>query len=514
MSKAMTIDKTSGPLQGSALIISALLLAVSNFIVVLDMTIANVSISHIAGGLAISLNEGTYVITSYAVAEAVVVPLTGWLAIRFGTLRVFTSCIMLFGLCSLLCGLAQNIEMLVAGRILQGLAGGPLMPLSQTLLMKVFPKDKQGTALGLWGMTTLVAPILGPIAGGYICDNWGWEFIFFINIPIALVCSVVVHRLLSHFETPTLKEKVDYVGLGLLVMWVSALQFMLDEGKNYDWFESPFICFLLIFSLISFACFMIWELTQEKPIVNIRIFRHRGYTASVFAISLAFAAFFGSVVLTPLWLQGYMGYTATSSGFTTAAMGIFAVFAAPFAGKFSEKFDPRYLAFMGITWLGFMTFVRSFNSTDMNQFQIFFPLLIQGIAIPFFFIPLTSLALANVDPDEIASAAGLMNFLRTLSGAISTSIVITAWENQTTSFRTDLTSHIASPSQVAVMLGQVSQEGQTMALYILDNILQSQALMLATNHIFLISSCAFILAAFTVWIAHKPTHKADTSLAH
>ncbi|MGL4825309.1 MAG: MFS transporter, partial [Alphaproteobacteria bacterium] len=179
--------KNSEPpaLQGRQLVVSALLLALANFIVVLDMTIANVSIPHIAGGLAISFNEGTYVISSYAVAEALTVPLTGWLANRFGMLRVFTVCMLLFGVCSFLCGLSQNLGMLLTGRIFQGLAGGPLMPLSQTLLMRIFPKEKQGAALGLWGMTTLVAPILGPIAGGYICDNWGWVFIFFINIPIA-----------------------------------------------------------------------------------------------------------------------------------------------------------------------------------------------------------------------------------------------------------------------------------------------------------------------------------------
>ncbi|MGL5719641.1 MAG: DHA2 family efflux MFS transporter permease subunit [Alphaproteobacteria bacterium] len=492
-------------LQGRQLIVSALLLALANFIVVLDMTIANVSIPHIAGGLAISFNEGTYVISSYAVAEALTVPLTGWLANRFGMLRVFTVCMLLFGVCSFLCGLSQNLGMLLTGRVLQGLVGGPLMPLSQTLLMRIFPKEKQGAALGLWGMTTLVAPILGPIAGGYICDNWGWTFIFFINIPIALVCSLTILRLMRQFETPTSADKIDYVGLGLMVVCVTCIQLMLDEGKRYDWFESIEVWTLLILGLISFACFMIWELTQEHPIIDLRIFRHRGYAASVFAISLAFAAFFGSVVLTPLWLQGTMGYTATASGITVAAMGILAVFAAPFAGQFSQTYDPRMLAFLGVAWLGAITFLRSFSSTEMSQFQIMLPLLAQGVGIPFFFIPLTSLALASVEPREMASAAGLMNFVRTLSGAAATSVVVTVWENQTTAYRTDLVGQMASPFQLASIFGDVSEAGQTAATHVLDALLQSQAVMLAMNHIFLVSSGAFMLAAACIWIAAKPT---------
>lgn len=502
------------PLQGSALFISALLLAVANFLVVLDMTIANVSVPHIAGGLAVSLNEGTYVITSYAVAEAITVPLTGWLASRFGTLRVFVICMVMFGVFSFLCGIAQNIEMLIAGRVLQGFVGGPLMPLSQTLLMKIFPKDKQGTALGLWGMTTLVAPILGPIAGGYICDNWGWSFIFYINIPIAIVCSITILKYLRQYETAILLQKIDYVGLILLVIWVAALQIMFDEGKNYDWFESTEICLLLIVSLISFACFVIWELTHAQPIVDIRIFRHRGYTMSVFAISLAFAAFFGSVVLTPLWLQGFMGYTATASGYTTAAMGVFAVFMAPLAGMLSEKKDPRLLAFLGITWLGIVTLYRSYNVTDMTQEQIAIPLLIQGLGVPFFFIPLTSLALANVDPEEIASAAGVMNFLRTLAGAFATSIVMTTWENKSTAFRADLVDKVATSPDVSAIVEGASNGAENQALYIFDYLLQSQAVMLATNHIFFISGVALVIAACTVWFAKRPTHSVDISQAH
>lgn len=502
------------PLTGASLIFAALLLSLANFVVVLDMTIANVSVSHIAGGLAISVTEGTYVITSYAVAEAICVPLTGWLASRFGILRVFTTCIMMFGLFSALCGFADSLGMLVVGRILQGLMGGPLMPLSQTLLMQIFPKEKRSTALALWAMTTLIAPVMGPVVGGYICDNWGWGYIFFINIPLAIVCGVVLLKLLSRFETAIIRNKVDFIGLALLIVWVSALQIMLDEGKNYDWFESTTIWVLLITAVIGFVCFMIWELTHVNPIVDIRVFRHRGYAASVLTISLAFAAFNCSIVLTPLWLQNYMEYTATWSGFATAALGIFAVCAAPIAAKFSTKYDQRLLVFCGVGWLGLVTFYRSFGSTDMTQLQIAIPLLFQGLGVPFFFVPLTALALASVNLEETASAAGLLSFLRTLAGAIATSVVTTAWEDKTNILRNDLVDKIAFPEKVALMLGDISQAGQETALYLLNQMLQSQAVMLATNHIFMVTSYTFAFAAIAIWLAPKPKRAADTSAVH
>lgn len=506
-----TESLTPKPLEGPLLIISALLLAFANFIVVLDMTVANVSVSDIAGGLAVSLSEGTYVITSYAVAEAISVPLTGWLAMRFGTVRVFTLCMLLFGIFSFVCGVSDSLSMLVSGRVLQGLAGGPLMPLSQTLLMQIFPSDKKSTALGLWAMTTLVAPILGPVVGGYICDNWGWGFIFFINIPLATFCSFVLMNVLRPFETKIFKYKVDFIGLGMLITWVAALQIMLDEGKNYDWFSSNFIWALLIVFIIGFACFLIWELTHSHPIVTLRVFRHRGYAISLLTLCLAFAAFNCSIVLTPLWLQNFMGYTAGWSGFTTAALGVLAVCAAPIAAKCSTKYDNRILVFCGVGWLGLITLYRSFGTTDMTQLQITLPMLFQGVGMPFFFVPLTALALASVDADEIASAAGLMSFVRTLAGALATSVITTAWEDRTNIIRHDFVDKISILDMASFHLPALDQVAP---LHMLDQILQNQAVMLATNHLFLVVSITFIFAATVIWLAPKATKKVDTLSAH
>ncbi|MDE1152405.1 MAG: DHA2 family efflux MFS transporter permease subunit [Micavibrio sp.] len=500
-------------LQGGGLVAAGLLLAVANFIVVLDTTIANVSVPHIAGGLAVSSNEGTYVITSYAVAEAITVPLTGWLANRFGTVRVFTTSMLLFGIFSLLCGMAGSLGFLVMARVFQGLSGGPLIPLSQTLLMRVFPKDKQTAALGLWSMTTLIAPILGPIVGGYICDNWSWPVIFYINLPIAALCSFLAYNMLVPFETRKRSVPIDFVGLTLLIVWVSAMQIMLDEGKNYDWFSSSFIITLAIVAVVGFISFVIWELTDKQPVVDLRVFRHRGYTASVITISLAFGAFFSSVVLMPLWLQGYMGYTATWSGYVSAATGVLAVIIAPFAAKLSAKVDARILVFFGVMWMGFWTMERAFNTTDMSYAQIAFPLLMQGIGLPFFFIPLTGLSLSSVNPEETAGAAGLMSFLRTVSGAFATSIVTTSWDNEASHFKNDLVGIIASPQQLASTLSAGGGDPQK-ALGLMDQLVQNQSIMLSTNAIFFTASLAFSLAACAIWLAPKPTRKADTSAAH
>jgi DHA2 family multidrug resistance protein len=492
--------KTIPTLVGSKLALAGILLAASNFIVVLDMTIANVSVPNIAGGLAVSSNEGTYVITSYAVAEAITVPLTGWLAARFGTVRVFALGILLFGLCSFLCGIANSLGFLVTGRILQGLSGGPLMPLSQTLLMVIFPKEKRMTAMAIWGMTTLIAPILGPIVGGYICDNWGWSWIFFINIPLAVGCSAAVWMLLKPFETETIKAKIDVVGLLLLVVFVASLQLMLDEGQKLDWFSSTEMIVLLLTFIVGFIAFIIWEMTEANPIVDLQVFKYRGYTVSVITASLTFGAFFGSIVLTPLWLQTNMGYTATWSGLTMAANGIFAIIAAPFAAKLAVKVDQRKLISMGVLWLGFITFLRSFGNSDMTYAQIAVPLLFQGMAMPFFFIPINGLALSSVEPRQIASAAGLMNFVRTLSGAFAAAVVTSTWSNQATINRTEIVSAMQASPGVPVSA--------------LNQLVESQSVMLATNHMFLTVSVIFVFTSMVVWLVPKPDNTAAVPDAH
>jgi MFS transporter, DHA2 family, multidrug resistance protein len=497
------------PLQGAALWLTAIMLAIANFIAVLDMTIANVSMATIAGSLGISSSQGTWVITSYAVAEAIIVPLTGWLAARFGAVRVFTTAMMMFGVFSALCGVAHSLEMLVFGRIMQGLAGGCLMPLSQTLLMRIFPKERAPAAMALWAMTTLVAPVLGPILGGWICDNLSWPFIFFINVPIALGCAPLIARTLARYESIRIKAPIDVVGLVLLVIFVGALQLMLDLGKEHDWFASVEIRALAAIAIIGFLAFLAWELTDSNPIVDLKVFRHRGFTAAVFTLSLGYGSMFGANVLTPLWLQSYMGYTSTWAGMTTAWSGTTAVLMAPIAGMLmAKKLDPRRMVFIGLMWIAAVMLLRTYVTTDVTYWQIAIPLILMGFGLPFFFVPLTALSLGAVEEHETASAAGLQNFLRTMSGAVTTSLVTTAWDDKTVVAHAELAG-LADKSGDALRTLTASGMSQDAAVSQLNNLVQSQSVMIATNQLMFVVAVAFAIAAFAIWLAPRPSRAVD-----
>lgn len=509
----MSVDKALQPLTGWQLWAAAMFLSMANLIAILDMTIANVSVLTIAGGLAVTPTQGTWVITSYAVAEAITVPLTGWFTQRYGSVKVFVVAMAAFGLCSALAGLSTSLGFLIFARVLQGMAGGPLMPLSQTLMLRIFPKEKAGAATGIWAMTTLVGPVLGPILGGWICDNYSWPWIFLINLPIAGACAYICWKILRRYETKIVRNPIDVVGFVLLLVWVGALQIMLDEGKHLDWFSSITIIGLAIVAVVGFIAFLIWEFTAEHPIVDLRVFRHRGFTAAVLTISLTFAGFFAANVLTPLWLQSFMAYTATGARMTTAWIGITAFFTAPFVAAMSMKMDPRKLVFVGVIWIALMTLYRTVASTDMGYWDVAFPLMLLGLGMPFFFIPSTAAALASVDEAETNSAAGLMNFMRTLAGAIATSIVTSYWEDEITRNRAELVG-VIDPGQITY--NQLIDQGmpEPQALLVLERMVTEQSVMLATNELMLVVALMLIFSAFLIWLVPKPTRTIDASASH
>lgn len=500
-------------MSGSALWSAAILLAVANFLAVLDMTIINVSVPNIAGGLAVPPNEGTWVITSYSVAEAIVVPLTGWLVGRFGTVRVFAASILGFGMFSALCGLAPTLELLVIFRVMQGIAGGSLMPVSQTLLMQIFPKRLQPVAMTIWSMTTLIAPVLGPVLGGVLCDNFNWPAIFWVNVPIALICGPIVWQMLKSRETPARKQRVDGVGLGLLVVWVGALQIVLDTGKDHDWFASGWIAMLALIAAVGFVAFLIWELTDREPIVSLRVFRHRGFSASMVNLALAMGAFFAINVLTPLWLQDQMGYTATLAGYASAGFGISAMLAAPLVAQLSARVDPRKLIFAGVLWLAAVTLLRSTGTAQITFWQVSWQLLLTGFGLPLFFVPLMTSSLGSVDAGEVAAAAGLLNFIRSISGAIATSIVTTVWENDTTRAHASL---VGVMNDVSGTVSALTHHGYSMrqAASLIDQTLGEQAMMIATNRVFFFCAVTLAAAAFAIWLSPKPKQVADLTSVH
>lgn len=500
--RSIPVALTDAPLQGSALVLGGALLALANFMVVLDTTIANVSVPNIAGALAVSPTQGTWVITSYSVAEAITVPLTGWLATRFGTVRVFVIAMAGFALFSALCGVAQSLGMLVAFRVGQGLCGGPMIPLSQALLLRVFPPEKAGMAIGLWAMTTVVAPVAGPILGGVISDNFHWSWIFFINVPFAATVAFFSWKTFRSHETQTVRRPVDFVGLGLLILWVGSMQIMLDKGKELDWFGSPVIVGLGLTALVGFAAFLIWELTAKDPIVDLRIFRHRGFTVGAVTLSLAFGAYFATIILIPLWLQTSMGYTATWAGYATAG-GFLAIIFSPIAAQLVSKVDPRLLTSGGILWFAGVTFWRSGFTTQVDFLHIFLPAVVLGIGVPFFFVPTTRIALGAVEPRETAAAAGLSNFMRTTAAAFAASITTTAWENASISAHDNLAgmlNGVQAQIDALVAVGLSAEQ----ALRQIEGMVQMQAVMLATDHIFLITGFMFLAASAFIWLAPRP----------
>ena len=500
-------------LSGSRMWIAGAVLALSNFMVVLDTSIANVSVPHIAGSLAISPDQGTWVITSYSVAEAICVPLTGWLAARFGTVRTYLVAMTGFCLFSILCGSSPTLGALVAARVGQGICGGPIMPLTQTLLLRVFPSSKRGPAMGLWAMTTVVAPIAGPVLGGTISDNWSWHWIFFINIPIAIVCVVGSYLMVSRCETEKVKARIDRWGMALLVLWVGALQIMLDLGRDRDWFHSTFIVSLAAIAFVGFIAFVIWELTEEQPAVDLRVFRHRGFSASVIALALTYGTFFAAVVVTPQWLQGAMGYTAQWSGYVTAWQGLLAVVFSVIVGKLTGKLDPRALVSFGMTWMAASIFVRSNWTSGTDYWSLALPHLATGLGMPFFFVPLTILSLGSVLPKETASAAGLSSFMRTLSGAVGTSIATTLWANGAIRVHAEVVGSVNQPPGLVQSL-EGSGFSAAQVRQLTENLLTQESLIVSLDHMFEIATALMLLSAVLIWAVPKPRKAVDTSQAH
>ena len=488
------------PLTGSKLIMAAAALSFGNFVVVLDTTIANVAMPTISGDLGVSTTEGTWIITAYAVAEAITVPLTGWLSRRFGEVRLFTACVVAFVICSILCGLSGSLGFLVLFRILQGFAGGPIIPLSATLLISVFPKDKGNIALAIWGMTTVVAPIFGPILGGYISDNYHWGWIFYINIFFGIAVASVAWWLLHNRETPISRSRIDIVGLLLLVVFVSAFQTMIDKGRELDWFSSSFIVWMAIVAAIALGALILWELTDDDPVIDLSVFRNRTWLVSTMSLGLMFGLFFGNIVLAPLWLQQMMGYTATWAGFATAPMGILAVVTAPIVGRLMSKIDPRLIVTYGMVVLAISFFMRAHLNAQADFMSVAIPMFVLGAGVPACLVTLTSLGVAELPPEKIANGSGLQNFIRIMAMAVGASLTSTYWENATKGNRAELVAIIDPSTAPAALPGL--QPGSGLAAF--SRMVDMQAVMLATNDFYAMATILILIFAAVVWLAKRP----------
>ncbi len=504
------------PLHGMPLLLGTLALSLATFMNVLDSSIANVSIPAIAGDVGVSPAQGTWVITSFGVANAISVPLTGWLTQRFGAVRLFTLSILLFVLTSWLCGFASSLEMLVVFRVLQGLVAGPMIPLSQTLLLASYPRARAGMALALWGVTTLVAPVVGPLLGGWITDNISWPWIFYINVPVGLLAAGVTWSIYRHRETPRTKLPIDTLGLSLLVLWVGALQLMLDKGKELDWFSSPLILTLAVIAVVALAVFLVWELTDAHPVVDLKLFRQRNFAFGVLSLSVAYALFFGNVVLLPLWLQQFMGYTATNAGMALAPVGIFAIVLTPLVGRKVGQWDPRRMATGAFVVFALVLWMRSHFDTQTDFWHILVPTLIQGAAMAFFFIPLTTITLSDLPPERIPAAAGLSNFVRIMAGAMGVSITTTLWESRAALHHAHLTEGLVQGQGVfGQTLQQLTAGGltQIQALAQINRLIDQQAFTRAADDVFLASAGLFLVLIALIWLTHRPGSGGSTDAA-
>ncbi len=494
------------PLAGGRLVLATVALSLATFMNVLDTTIANVSLTTIAGDLGVSPSQGTWVITSFGVSNAVAVPLTGWLTRRVGQLRLFISSVALFSIASLLCGLANSLEVLLVFRAVQGLVAGPMIPLSQALLLQAYPKQKAGMAIAMWSMTTTIAPVMGPVLGGWLTDNYSWPWIFYINVPLGLAAAWLTWAVLKGRESPTAKPPIDYIGLSLLVIWVGATQILLDKGKELDWFGSPMIIGLAVVVGIAFTFFLIWELTESHPIVDLTLFTHRNFTAGTLAITLGYAAFFGNLVLIPMWLQRFMGYTATWAGLVTAPVGVFAILLSPVIGRLMGKVDPRLFATLAFLVFAACGFWRSGFSPDVDARTIALTHLLQGIAMATFFIPLTTIIISDIEPQRIPSASGLYNFMRIMGGSFAASVWTTLWEDGATRHHAYLVENVtpgAPATQHALAgvrgLGVSAEQARGM----IDHQVNTQAFLISANDMFFLSGVIFIGLIGVIWLSRR-----------
>ncbi len=498
------------PLTGLPLAVITFALPLATFMQVLGTTIANVAVPTIAGILGASSTQGTWVITSYSIANAIMLPVSGWLARRFGEVRVFLLSTALFALFSFLCGMATSLEFLVAFRVAQGAVAGPILPLAQSLMFNNYPASKRYTAIALWSMVVCVAPICGPIIGGWISDNYYWGWIFYINVPVAALVIFLAWGILGRRETVRVKRPISYAGLGFLVIGIGSLQMMLDRGKELDWFNSNIVITLAVISIVALTFLVIWELTDENPVVDLRMFASRNFTVAVLCVSLGRMAFFGTVVLLPLLLQTQYKYTATLAGLAAAPIGLLQLFLLPLYGRYAKYFDPRVLITCAFLVFGACMYTRTWFSPDMDIWSVVIPQFMQGLANMLFFPNLIAIAFNTLKPDQVARGASLYHCCHATAAAIGSSVVITMWERREAVHHTHLTEHITVYNPIArdtlEALQNIGMNELESAKHLAMEITR-QGFIIAANEVYWGCMLLFLALTALIWMAKPVKHQ-------
>jgi DHA2 family multidrug resistance protein len=510
----MTVDQK--PFTGMTLVMLTVSLSLGIFMNVLDVSIANVAIPTIAGDMGVSADQGTWIITSFSVSTAIVLPLTGWLARRFGEIKLFVWSTALFTLASLLCGLSANLPMLIFFRVLQGAVAAPMIPLSQSILLSAYPEDKKGFATSLWAMTAVVAPICGPIVGGWLTDNYTWPWIFYINVPVGIISVLVTATILAGRETPLSKPPIDVIGLTLLIVGVGCLQVLLDQGHDLDWFHSNVIISLGVVSFIALCFLIAWELTDDEPIIDLWLFAGRNFAIGSIALCLGFTVYFANVVIFPLWLQTQMGYTPTWAGLASAPVGLFPVLFTPIIGMLLNKVDLRWMISIGFIAFAASAFWSSSFDTNVSYMKLIQPRLLQGVGLAFFFTPLISVVISNLPRHKIASGLGLANFMRILGGSFGTSISVTLWDDREALHHSQLVEQINNLNPISVdAINQLQHIGFThlQAYQMVVRTITNQAFMLSTNDFFWGAGWIFVGLLAVIWLTKPPFHSKGVVVA-
>jgi len=498
------------PLKGSKLVLATVALGLGSFMNILDLTIVNVAVPTMAGYFAVTPTQATWIITSYAVAEAIMLPLAGFFAGRYGEVRTFVAGTMLFTLASLLCAASITFPMLLAARVLQGVFGASMIPLSQTLLTTIYPPHKRGLALVIWAMTTVIAPIAGPLSGGWLTDNFSWHWIFLINLPVGLLVGMSVASLLAGrdaIQPAKRNQKLDWGGLFLLVVGIGSLQILLDKGNELDWFSSGTIITLAVTASVGLLMFVVWELYEPAPMVDLSLFKQRNFLVGSTCLMIGMIAFFSVVVIIPLWLQTYQGYTSLWAGKSVAFGGVLAVILGPVIGANINRVDARAITTFGFIVFALVGYWSSHFTPDIDYWSIAISRLFMGIGISCFFLPLVTIAISGLPPDKVAAASGLTNFMRNLGASFGTAITTWLWTSQAAGFHATLTENIQPYNPQAIdYLNRLQQLGmpENSAYAYVERMITIQSYTLATDRILILSGLLMLSLITVVWWARPP----------
>jgi MFS transporter, DHA2 family, multidrug resistance protein len=488
----------------------------ATFMEVLDTTVVNVSLPHIAGSLSASVDEATWTLTSYLVANAIVLPISGWLANYFGRKRLLIAAVTGFTAASFLCGLAPSLPVLIVFRVIQGATGGGLQPLSQAVLLEAFPPKDRGKAMAFWGLGIVVAPMLGPVLGGWITDSYSWRWIFYINIPIGIIS--VIMTMLFVFDPPYIRRptsRIDAWGIGLLALWVGALQVILDKGQEADWFSAGWIRDTAIVAGVALVAFLIWELHSRHPVVNLRILKNRTYGTGVFLMTVLGYVLYGSLVLVPILLQTLLGYPALQAGIAMFPRGLGSFISMPIVGAMMSKFDPRKLLIVGFAGVALSLFQLSWLNLNAGYWDIFWPQFIQGLALSLMFVPLTTITMDPIPLEGMGNATSIFNLMRNVGGSMGIASVTTFVARRSQMHINILGAHVTPVSPLAqpmidrlrqafILAGSDPVTATRQAYAAVFGMVQAQSAMLSFVEAFAVLGVIFLFVAPLIFLLRRP----------